>query len=112
MPPHWNGCDAFAAPTATIISRWYVATCSEIGRYARIDTWQFRLLKAATPGPFTFLLPATRETPRRLQHPKRRTIGIRVPDTSVPRMLLTEARRAADELDPAAAGRRVTADRR
>jgi tRNA threonylcarbamoyl adenosine modification protein (Sua5/YciO/YrdC/YwlC family) len=63
---------------------------SEIGRYARIDTWQFRLLKAATPGPFTFLLPATRETPRRLQHPKRRTIGIRVPDHPVPRMLLTE----------------------
>ena len=62
----------------------------EIGRYARIDTWQFRLLKAATPGPFTFLLPATRETPRRLQHPKRRTIGIRVPDHVVPRMLLTE----------------------
>jgi tRNA threonylcarbamoyl adenosine modification protein (Sua5/YciO/YrdC/YwlC family) len=62
----------------------------EIGRYARIDTWQFRLLKASTPGPFTFLLPATRETPRRLQHPKRRTIGIRVPDHIVPRMLLTE----------------------
>ncbi|HXR20814.1 MAG TPA: L-threonylcarbamoyladenylate synthase [Steroidobacteraceae bacterium] len=62
----------------------------EIGHYARIDTWQFRLLKAATPGPFTFLLPATRETPRRLQHPKRRTIGIRVPDHIVPRMLLTE----------------------
>jgi tRNA threonylcarbamoyl adenosine modification protein (Sua5/YciO/YrdC/YwlC family) len=63
---------------------------SEIARYARIDTWQFRMLKAATPGPFTFLLQATRETPRRLQHAKRRTIGIRVPDHIVPRMLLTE----------------------
>jgi tRNA threonylcarbamoyl adenosine modification protein (Sua5/YciO/YrdC/YwlC family) len=63
---------------------------SEIGRYARVDTWQFRLLKSATPGPFTFLLPATRETPRRLQHPKRRTIGIRVPDHIVPQMLLAE----------------------
>jgi tRNA threonylcarbamoyl adenosine modification protein (Sua5/YciO/YrdC/YwlC family) len=63
---------------------------SEIGRYARIETWQFRLLKSATPGPFTFLLPATRETPRRLQHPKRRTIGIRVPDHPVPNMLLAE----------------------
>jgi tRNA threonylcarbamoyl adenosine modification protein (Sua5/YciO/YrdC/YwlC family) len=63
---------------------------SEISRYARVETWQFRMLKAATPGPFTFLLPATRETPRRLQHPKRRTIGIRVPDHAVPRMLLTE----------------------
>jgi tRNA threonylcarbamoyl adenosine modification protein (Sua5/YciO/YrdC/YwlC family) len=63
---------------------------SEIGRYAKIDTPQFRLLKAATPGPFTFLLQATRETPRRLQHPKRRTIGIRVPDHIVPQMLLRE----------------------
>jgi tRNA threonylcarbamoyl adenosine modification protein (Sua5/YciO/YrdC/YwlC family) len=63
---------------------------AEIGRYAQIDTWQFRLLKAATPGAFTFLLPATRETPRRLQHPKRRTIGIRVPDHLVPQLLIAE----------------------
>ncbi|MGE0583320.1 MAG: L-threonylcarbamoyladenylate synthase [Steroidobacteraceae bacterium] len=63
---------------------------TEIGRYARVDTWQFRLLKAATPGAYTFLMPATRETPRRLQHEKRRTIGIRVPDHVVPRMLLAE----------------------
>lgn len=62
----------------------------EIARYARIETWQFRLLKAATPGAFTFLLPATRETPRRLQHPQRRTIGIRVPDHPVPRLLTAE----------------------
>jgi tRNA threonylcarbamoyl adenosine modification protein (Sua5/YciO/YrdC/YwlC family) len=61
---------------------------SEIARYARVDTWQFRLLKAHTPGPYTFLLEATRETPRRLQHPKRRTIGIRVPDHPVPQRLL------------------------
>jgi tRNA threonylcarbamoyl adenosine modification protein (Sua5/YciO/YrdC/YwlC family) len=61
---------------------------SEIARYARVDTWQFRLLKAHTPGPYTFLLEATRETPRRLQHPKRRTIGIRVPDHPVPLLLL------------------------
>lgn len=63
---------------------------SEIGRYAHVDTWQFRMLKSATPGPFTFLLPATRETPRRLQHPKRRTIGIRVPAHPVPLLLLAE----------------------
>jgi tRNA threonylcarbamoyl adenosine modification protein (Sua5/YciO/YrdC/YwlC family) len=63
---------------------------AEIGRYARVDTWQFRLLKSCTPGPFTFLLPATRETPKRLQHPKRRTIGIRVPDHPVPHLLLAE----------------------
>ncbi|HYP79009.1 MAG TPA: L-threonylcarbamoyladenylate synthase [Steroidobacteraceae bacterium] len=63
---------------------------AEISRYAQVDTWQFRLLKAHTPGPFTFLLAATRETPKRLQHPKRRTIGIRVPDHPVPHLLLAE----------------------
>jgi len=63
---------------------------TEIARYARIDTPQFRLLKACTPGPYTFLLPATRETPRRLQHERRRTIGIRVPAHAVPQMLLEE----------------------
>jgi tRNA threonylcarbamoyl adenosine modification protein (Sua5/YciO/YrdC/YwlC family) len=63
---------------------------AEISRYAMVETWQFRLLKAATPGPFTFLLKATRETPRRLQHEKRRTIGIRIPDHVVPRMLIAE----------------------
>jgi tRNA threonylcarbamoyl adenosine modification protein (Sua5/YciO/YrdC/YwlC family) len=61
---------------------------SEIAKYARVETWQFRLLKAYTPGPYTFLLEATRETPRRLQHPKRRTIGIRVPAHPVPQLLL------------------------
>ncbi len=63
---------------------------TEIAKYARVDTPQFRLLKAATPGPYTFLLEATKETPRRLQHEKRRTIGIRVPDHPVPQMLLEE----------------------
>lgn len=63
---------------------------SEIARYARVDTWQFRLLKACTPGPYTFLLEATREAPKIMLHPKRRTIGIRVPDHPVPRMLLEE----------------------
>jgi tRNA threonylcarbamoyl adenosine modification protein (Sua5/YciO/YrdC/YwlC family) len=63
---------------------------TEIARYARIDTWQFRMLKACTPGAYTFLLPATRETPRRLQHERRRTIGIRVPDHPVPLALLEE----------------------
>jgi len=63
---------------------------AEIARYAKVETWQFRMLKAATPGPYTFLLAATKETPRRLQHEKRRTIGIRVPDHEVPRLLLAE----------------------
>jgi tRNA threonylcarbamoyl adenosine modification protein (Sua5/YciO/YrdC/YwlC family) len=63
---------------------------AEVARFARVETWQFRLMKSATPGPFTFLLPATRETPRRLQHPQRRTIGVRIPDHVVPRLLLAE----------------------
>ena len=53
---------------------------SEISLYARIDKWSYRLLKSMTPGPYTFILEATREVPKRLQHPKRRTIGLRVPD--------------------------------
>ena len=64
------------------------ANLAEIARFARVETWQFRILKSATPGPFTFLLPATRETPRRLQHPQRRTIGVRIPDHVVPQALL------------------------
>jgi tRNA threonylcarbamoyl adenosine modification protein (Sua5/YciO/YrdC/YwlC family) len=63
---------------------------SEIARYARVENWQYRLLKAATPGPYTFILEATREVPRRLLNPKRRAIGIRVPDHPVPRLLLGE----------------------
>lgn len=53
---------------------------SEISLYARLDNWAYRLLKSLTPGPYTFILEATREVPKRLQNPKRRTIGIRVPD--------------------------------
>jgi tRNA threonylcarbamoyl adenosine modification protein (Sua5/YciO/YrdC/YwlC family) len=71
----------------------FTLVCSDLkqlAHYARVDTWQFRLMKAATPGPFTFLLPATRETPRRLQHPQRRTVGVRVPDHPVPRLLVAE----------------------
>jgi tRNA threonylcarbamoyl adenosine modification protein (Sua5/YciO/YrdC/YwlC family) len=66
------------------------ANLTEIGRFAKLETWQFRLLKACMPGPYTFLLPATRETPRRVQHERRRTIGVRIPDHPVPRMLLEE----------------------
>lgn len=53
---------------------------SELAAYARVDNRQYRLLKAATPGPFTFILQATKEVPRRVSHPQRRTIGLRVPD--------------------------------
>jgi tRNA threonylcarbamoyl adenosine modification protein (Sua5/YciO/YrdC/YwlC family) len=61
---------------------------SEIAQYARIDNRQFRLLKSGTPGSYTFILQATREVPRRLQHPKRATIGLRVPDHAVAQALL------------------------
>ncbi|HET9662807.1 MAG TPA: L-threonylcarbamoyladenylate synthase [Burkholderiales bacterium] len=65
---------------------------AEIGVYARIDDSQFRLLKATTPGSYTFILQATREGPRRLQHPRRKTIGLRIPDHKVVRALLLELR--------------------
>ncbi|HEY1773488.1 MAG TPA: L-threonylcarbamoyladenylate synthase [Gammaproteobacteria bacterium] len=63
---------------------------SEIASYAKVDNPTFRLLKAYTPGPYTFILEATREVPRRLQHPKRKTIGIRVPGHPVPLAMLAE----------------------
>lgn len=66
------------------------ADLTDVGRFARLDTWQFRFIKSCTPGPYTFLLHATRETPRRLQHERRRTIGVRIPDHPVPHKLLTE----------------------
>ncbi len=63
---------------------------SDIGSYTRMDNTAFRLLKAHTPGPYTFVLRATAEVPRRLQHSRRRTIGIRVPDHPVARAILME----------------------
>ncbi|MBV8063087.1 MAG: threonylcarbamoyl-AMP synthase [Nevskia sp.] len=61
---------------------------SEIATYARVDNWQYRLLKNLTPGPYTFILEGTRELPRRLVHEKRKTIGIRVPEHRVAQALL------------------------
>ena len=63
---------------------------SEIALYARVDNRQFRLLKAATPGPYTVILEATREVPRRLSHPSRKTIGLRVPENAIAQALLEE----------------------
>jgi tRNA threonylcarbamoyl adenosine modification protein (Sua5/YciO/YrdC/YwlC family) len=63
---------------------------SELARYARVDNVQFRLLKNNTPGSYTFILEATKEVPRRLQHPKRSTIGMRIPDHPVALALLEE----------------------
>lgn len=63
---------------------------SEIGHFARLDNWQFRIIRLGTPGSYTFLVPATREVPRRLQHSKRSTVGVRVPGHPVVQALLAE----------------------
>jgi tRNA threonylcarbamoyl adenosine modification protein (Sua5/YciO/YrdC/YwlC family) len=61
---------------------------SEIGTYAKVDNTAFRLMKSLTPGPYTFILKATHEVPRRLQNPKRKTIGLRVPDHAIAKAIL------------------------
>jgi len=66
------------------------ADLSEISVYARVDNWAYRLIKSLTPGPYTFILPATRQLPKMLQNPKRRTIGIRVPDHPLVTAMLDE----------------------
>ena len=63
---------------------------SELAAYAKVDNRQYRLMKLGTPGPFTFILEATKEVPRRVSHPSRRTIGLRVPDHRVTQLLLAE----------------------
>jgi len=67
---------------------------SEIAQYARVDNRQYRALKAVTPGPYTFILEATKEVPRRLSHPSRKTIGLRVPENAIAQALLGELRQA------------------
>ncbi len=66
------------------------ASLNEIGLFTQLDTWQFRVLKGCTPGPYTFLLHASRALPRHLAHERRRTIGVRIPAHPVPLMLLKE----------------------
>ena len=63
---------------------------AQLGQFVHIDNAVFRAIKSATPGPYTFILPATREVPRRLLHPKKRTVGVRIPDHPVVRALLEE----------------------
>jgi tRNA threonylcarbamoyl adenosine modification protein (Sua5/YciO/YrdC/YwlC family) len=63
---------------------------AEVSRYAQVENWQYRLLRAYTPGAYTFLLKASRETPRRLKHERHGTIGLRVPDHPVTSLLLAE----------------------
>jgi tRNA threonylcarbamoyl adenosine modification protein (Sua5/YciO/YrdC/YwlC family) len=67
-----------------------VRDLSEIALYARVDNQQYRLLKSATPGPYTVIMEATREVPRRLSHPSRKTIGVRVPENRIMMALLDE----------------------
>ncbi len=66
------------------------ADFSQLGQFVHLDNPAFRSIKAATPGPYTFILTATREVPKRLAHPKKRTVGIRIPDSPVVRALLRE----------------------
>lgn len=63
---------------------------SEIGQYAQVNNVQYRLLMATTPGSYAFILPATREVPKRVSHPSRKTIGLRVPDNAIAQALLHE----------------------
>ncbi|KWR90353.1 L-threonylcarbamoyladenylate synthase [Cupriavidus sp. IDO] len=63
---------------------------SELGNFARVDNRQYRWIKGATPGPYVFILEATKEVPRRLSHPARKTIGVRVPDHPIPLAVLGE----------------------
>ncbi|MCW5252648.1 MULTISPECIES: L-threonylcarbamoyladenylate synthase [unclassified Streptomyces] len=63
---------------------------AQLGRFVRIDNDVFRAVKASTPGSYTFILPATREVPRMLQHPKKKTVGVRIPDHVVTQALLAE----------------------
>ena len=66
------------------------ADFAQLGQLVQLDNAAFRAIKAATPGPYTFILPATQEVPRRLAHPKKRTVGVRIPDHPVVRALLRE----------------------
>jgi tRNA threonylcarbamoyl adenosine modification protein (Sua5/YciO/YrdC/YwlC family) len=63
---------------------------AQLGQFVHINNALFRSLKAATPGPYTFILPATREVPRRLLHPRKKTVGVRIPDSVVAQALLAE----------------------
>jgi len=66
------------------------ADFAQLGQLVQLDNAAFRAIKAATPGPYTFILPATREVPRRLAHPKKRTVGVRIPDHPVVRAILRQ----------------------
>jgi len=74
-------------------SRHLTLVCSgiaQVAQYARLDDVRFRVIKRVTPGSYVFIMPATREVPRRLQHPRRKTIGVRIPDHAVAQMLVED----------------------
>ncbi|RYV51618.1 L-threonylcarbamoyladenylate synthase [Pengzhenrongella frigida] len=66
------------------------ADFAQLGQLVQLDNAEFRAIKASTPGPYTFILPATKDVPRRLAHPKKKTVGVRIPDHAVVRALLRE----------------------
>ncbi len=85
---------------------------SEISLYAKIDNWAYRFIRSHSPGPYTFILQATREVPKRLQNPRRRTIGLRVPDHAIVQAMLGALGGTHYEFDPDAARRRQATDGR
>jgi tRNA threonylcarbamoyl adenosine modification protein (Sua5/YciO/YrdC/YwlC family) len=88
-----DGARAIARIRQTDKSHNFTLVCrdlSEIATYGRVPNWAYRVLRGSTPGPYTFILRATREVPRKLQNPKRKTIGIRVPDHAVPAGIIEE----------------------
>ena len=85
---------------------------AKLGAYVEMDNWVFRAVKAATPGPYTFILKASREVPKMMQHPKKRTVGVRIPDHRTTLALLRDSGCAAPVVDAAAAWPRRVTDRR
>lgn len=90
MPRHCERCARCAGSTKKHHLTLVCADLTELGKYARVNNTAFRLLKVGTPGPYTFILEGTREVPKRLLHPKRSTIGLRVPNHAVVQALLAE----------------------
>lgn len=86
-----HGADRIRAIRQLDKSHHYTLVCADLaqaGRYVKLDNPMFRAIKAVTPGPYTFIVPATREVPRRMAHPKKYTVGIRLPDQRVTHALL------------------------
>ena len=88
-----DGADRIRAIRHLGVNHHFTLVCSDfsqLGQFVHIDNASFRAIKAATPGPYTFILPATKEVPRRLAHPKKKTVGVRIPEHPVVRALLRE----------------------